>query len=63
MFQSIESGKGALVGDLIELVVRIVAKVSFRFGDAEFWTWAAIGGGVALALALLAWVMRSASHN
>lgn len=62
MFQIIEAGKGALVGDLIEFAIRFVAKASFRFGDAELWTWAAIIGGTALALALLAWVMRSASR-
>lgn len=63
MFQVIEAGKGALVGDLIEFVIRFVAKASFRFGDAEFWTWAAIIGGVTLTLAFLAWAMRSASRN
>lgn len=59
MLQGIEAGKGALVGDLIEFVIRIVAKASFRYGDAEFWTWAAIIAGSALALALTIWAIRS----
>ena len=62
MFPIIEAGKGALVGDLIEFVIRIVAKASFRVGDAEFWTWAAVVGGVGLAAILLAWAIRSASR-
>jgi len=59
MFHIIEAGKGALVGDLIEFVIRIIAKISFRHGDAEFWTWAAIIGGSAIALALVVWAIRA----
>lgn len=62
MLHVIEAGKGALVGDLIEFLIRVVAKASFRFGDAEFWTWAAIIGGSAVALALVVWAIRASGR-
>ncbi len=59
MFQIIEAGKGALIGDLIEVVIRVVAKASFRWDQPDFWTWVAIVGGVGLAAAVVGWLIRA----
>jgi hypothetical protein len=58
MIDMLQAGKGALVGDLIEFIIRFVAKLSFRGGDAQFWTWAAMIGGGVLAIALLVLLVR-----
>ena len=55
---TISAGKGALIGDLLHLV--LVGAKAVRLGDATFWMWTAIIVGSLLALWLAVRLMRRA---
>lgn len=59
MFQIIEAGKGALVGDLIQFVIHLLAKAAFRWDQADFFTWIAIVGGIGLVAVVVGWLIRA----